>query len=108
MAKDNNRHQKIAQVMLSGKPVSPKDFAEVFKGTDTEPVLYRLSTYIYDIKKYENGVIRVHKDGRKVVAYELINYDEFNDDGSYRGPVPVVADIEYEPKVADSKDPVVA
>ena len=104
MAKDNNRHQKFAQVMLSGKPVTPQDFAEVFKGTDTEPVLYRLSTYIYDIKKYEHGVIKVIKNGRKVQAYQLVNFDEFNDDGSYRGPVTAVK----APVAVEQKEPLAA
>jgi hypothetical protein len=31
-----NRHEKITQVMLSGKPVSPAEIEAVFKGTDQE------------------------------------------------------------------------
>ena len=72
----------------------------MFKGTDTEPVLYRLSTYIYDIKKYEHGVIKVIKNGRKVQAYQLVNFDEFNDDGSYRGPKTNTVQSEQEQPLA--------
>ena len=80
-----NRHEKIAAILKSGKPVSPTDIAEVFKGTDQEAVLYRLSTNIYNIRK-DGGIIKVHKNGRKVAAYQLVNYTEFNEHGRYVGP----------------------
>jgi hypothetical protein len=79
-----NRHEKITQVLLSGKPVSPDDIKSVFTGTDQESVLYRLSTNIYNIRK-DGGVIRVHKDGRKVSAYQLVNFTEFDANGRYVG-----------------------
>ena len=71
-----NRHEKIAVVLLSGKPVSPQEIADVFKGTDQEAVLYRLSTNIYNIRK-DGGIVKVHKKGRTVEAYQLVNYTEF-------------------------------
>jgi hypothetical protein len=79
-----NRHEKIACVMLSGKPVSPTEIEACFKGTDQEGVLYRLSTNIYNIRK-DGGIVRVHKDGRKVTAYQLVNFDEFSPEGRYIG-----------------------
>ena len=79
-----NRHEKIAAILKCGKPVSPEDIAQVFKGTDQESVLYRLSTNIYNIRK-DGGIVKVHKEGRKVKAYQLVNVDEFNDDGRYIG-----------------------
>lgn len=79
-----NRHEKIAAILKCGKPVSPQEIAEVFKGTDQESVLYRLSTNIYNIRK-DGGIVKVHKEGRKVKAYQLVNVDEFNDDGRYIG-----------------------
>lgn len=80
-----NRHEKITQVLLSGKPVSPDEIHKVFAGTDQESVLYRLSTNIYNIRK-DGGIVKVHKDGRKVKAYQLVNHTEFNADGRYVGP----------------------
>lgn len=80
-----NRHEKIAVTLLSGKPVSPEEIQAVFKGTDQEAVLYRLSTNIYNIRK-DGGIIKVHKNGRKVSAYQLVNYTEFNEHGRYVGP----------------------
>jgi hypothetical protein len=79
-----NRHEKIAQVLLSGKPVSPDEIKACFKDTDQESVLYRLSTNIYNIRK-DGGIVRVHKTGRKVSAYQLVNFDEFNANGRYIG-----------------------
>ena len=77
-----NRHEKITQVLLSGKPVSPDEIREVFKGTDQEKVLYRLSTNIYNIRK-DGGIVKVHKDGRKVTGYQLVNYTDFDKNGRY-------------------------
>jgi hypothetical protein len=87
-----NRHEKIAVTLLSGKPVTPEEIQAVFKGTDQEAVLYRLSTNIYNIRK-DGGIVKVIKNGRKVQAYQLVNYTEFNADGRYIGkqtPAPVV------------------
>lgn len=79
-----NRHEKIAVVLLSGKPVSPDEIKACFKDTDQEAVLYRLSTNIYNIRR-DGGIVRVHKEGRKVTAYQLVNYTEFSDKGRYIG-----------------------
>lgn len=79
-----NRHEKITQVMLSGKPVSPDEIKAVFKGTDQESVLYRLSTNIYNIRK-DGGIVKVIKNGRSVQAYQLVNYTEFDSNGRYVG-----------------------
>ena len=81
-----NRHEKITQVLLSGKPVSPDEIKSVFKGTDQESVLYRLSTNIYNIRK-DGGIVKVIKNGRNVQAYQLVNYTEFDAKGRYQGPV---------------------
>jgi hypothetical protein len=89
-----NRHEKITQVLLSGKPVSPDEIATVFQGTDQEAVLYRLSTNIYNIRK-DGGIVKVIKNGRKVQAYQLVNFTEFDKNGRYIGkqPAPVAAPV---------------
>jgi len=87
-----NRHEKVACVLLSGKPISPADIEACFKGTDQEGVLYRLSTNIYNIRK-DGGIVRVHKDGRKVTAYQLVNFDEFSPEGRYIGKQKAVAPV---------------
>ena len=92
-----NRHEKITQVLLSGKPVTPDEIAAVFKGTSQESVLYRLSTNIYNIRK-DGGIVKVIKNGRKVKAYQLVNHLEFNTNGRYVGK-PVVAKSSVTPAV---------
>jgi hypothetical protein len=77
-------YNKIAVVMKSGEPVTIEQFKQVFTNTKVEPVLYRLSTYIWNIKK-NGGVVKSIKDGRKVTAYQLLNGEEFNSDGVYKG-----------------------
>jgi hypothetical protein len=79
-----NRHEKIAQVLLSGKAVSPQEIADVFKGTNQEAVLYRLSTNIYNIRK-DGGIVKVIKQGRKVTGYQLVNNDQFDANGRFKG-----------------------
>ena len=81
-----NRHEKITIVLLSGKPVSPQEIASVFAGTDQEAVLYRLSTNIYNVRK-DGGIVKVIKDGRKVTGYQLINFDQFDTNGRFKGVV---------------------
>ena len=94
-----NRHEKITQVLLSGKPVSPDEIRSVFKDTDQEKVMYRLSTNIYNIR-LDGGIIKVHKNGRTVTAYQLVNFEEFNSEGRYVGkqnvvaPKPVTVEVE--------------
>jgi len=98
-----NRHEKITQVLLSGKPVSPEEIQAVFKGTDQAAVLYRLSTNIYNIR-LDGGIVKVIKDGRKVKAYQLVNYTEFNAEGRYVGPQTAVA----QPATVETKEVEVA
>jgi len=79
-----NRHEKITQVLLSGKPVSPQEIQSVFEGTDQAAVLYRLSTNIYNIRK-DGGIVKVIKSGRKVTGYQLVNADQFDANGRFKG-----------------------
>jgi len=79
-----NRHEKITQVLLSGKSVSPQEIAEVFKGTNQEAVLYRLSTNIYNIRK-DGGIVKVIKTGRQVTGYQRVNFTEFDANGRFKG-----------------------
>lgn len=93
-----NRHEKITQVLLSGKPVTIDEINAVFAGTDQEAVLYRLSTNIYNIR-LDGGIVKVIKNGRKVEAYQLMNPQDFNEIGRYRPAklkVPLVTKAEVE------------
>jgi hypothetical protein len=79
-----NRHERVAQVLLTGLPVSKADLEKVFENDPQAEVLYRLSTNIYNIRK-DGGVVKVHKKGREVTGYQLVNIDEFNEHGRYIG-----------------------
>ena len=102
-----NRHEKITQVLLSGKAVSPDEIRAVFAGTDQEAVLYRLSTNIYNIR-LDGGIVKVHKDGRKVTAYQLVNFTEFNADGRYVGQQTVKPTVAQTETIVAEKETVTA
>ena len=84
MAKRGRIHNKIAVVLKSGEPVTKEQIYSIFKDTKIEPVLYRLSTNIWNLKK-EGGIVKTHKDGRKIVAYQLMNSNEFDNNGFWVG-----------------------
>lgn len=65
--------EKLLVVMASGKPFSVEEL-ESLVGNDI--YMYRISTYIYEIKVRAGGVIKTVKDGRSVVSYQLTNVDE--------------------------------
>ena len=77
-----NRHEKITVCLLSGKPVTVAEIKSVFKGTDQEKLLYRLSSNIYSIRR-DGGIIKVHKTGKEVTAYQLMNFDQFDANGRF-------------------------
>ena len=65
--------EKLLTLMVSGEPVT-KD--EIDQKLGDEIYVYRLSTYIWHIKTIANGAVRAIKDGRQVVAYQLVNVKE--------------------------------
>jgi len=77
-----NRHEKVLVTLMSGKPVTPDEIRECFKGTDQENVLYRLATNIWNMR-LDGADIKVHKKGRKVEAYQLMNPQDFDSIGRY-------------------------
>lgn len=65
--------EKLLTIMVSGKPVTVE---EIDATLGQEIHMYRLSTYIWHIKTFANGTVKAIKDGRKVVAYQVMNVDE--------------------------------
>jgi hypothetical protein len=98
-----NRHEKIAVVLLSGDPVSPDEIKACFKDTDQEAVLYRLSTNIYNIRR-DGGVIRVTKTGRAVSGYQLMNPQDFNAQGRFVGRKVVETPVAVEDEVYEQHE----
>lgn len=65
--------QKLLTLMISGNEVT-RDEIDTLLGK--EIYMYRISTYMWHIKTNANGIIRIKKDGRKVVSYQLVNVEE--------------------------------
>jgi hypothetical protein len=65
--------QKILSIMLNGQPINKKDMTKIF-GEDF--LMYKMSSYILDIKIFSGSPVRVIKDGRKVVSYQLIDVEK--------------------------------
>jgi hypothetical protein len=102
-----NRHERITQILINGKPVSPAEILECLKGTDQEKVGYRLSTNVYNIRK-DGGIVKVIKDGKKVKAYQLVNFTEFDANGRYIGKqvTPVATPVAPVASIAVPSEPV--
>jgi len=73
--------EKVAFLMKSGY-TDPELIKNAFKDTPHERVMYRLPALINTIKN-AGGIVKVRKQGRKVIAYELLNGHKFNDIGRY-------------------------
>ena len=78
------QHERIAQYMMTGKVEEVLDIHDYFAKTDMEKTMYRLPAYIHCIKK-DGGVVKTFKNGRDVVAYQLLNPNEFSTEGRYVG-----------------------
>jgi hypothetical protein len=65
--------QKLVTIMVTGKPVTVD---EIEATLGNEIYMYKLSTYMWCIKTDAGGVIKVMKEGRKAVAYQIMNVKE--------------------------------
>ena len=112
--------QKLLTIMVSGKPVT---IDEIDATLGKEIHMYRLSTYMWHIKTNANGVVKVIKEGRKAVAYQIMNPDEIKKYLSLTGvskagftpgkttkvtKVAKLADLDATPVVAEKEAEVVA
>ena len=112
--------QKLLTIMVTGKPVT---IDEIDATLGKEIHMYRLSTYMWHIKTNANGVVKVIKDGRKAVAYQIMNPDEIKKYLSLTGvskagftpgkttkvtKVAKLADLNATPVVAEKEAEVVA
>ena len=68
------RWERLLMVLGNGGPVTLKEIED----TMDYHVMSRIGCEIY-VVKLNGGVVKVHKDGRKVVAYELVNPKEMID-----------------------------
>ena len=68
------RSDRLLMVLCNGGVVSLKEIQDTME----YPNMYRISCEIYCIK-LGGGIVKTHKEGRKVVAYELVNTQEMID-----------------------------
>jgi hypothetical protein len=68
--------EKLLTVMISGKPVTLEEIDALL---GKEIYMYRISTYMWHIKSFANGVVKTLKDGRKATGYQLMNVKEVQD-----------------------------
>lgn len=68
------RSDRLLMVLANGGKVSLKEIEDTMDYHN----MYRISCEVYCIK-LNGGIVKTHKDGRKVVGYELINTQEMID-----------------------------
>lgn len=88
-SKKPRQAEKLLLCMLDGHLVTEAEMAAVL-GSEIE--IYRLSTYLWNLKKC-GAVIDKTKQGRKVVAFKLLNTEDMTAYAQTRGllgPAPVV------------------
>lgn len=80
---------RIAQILRQkdpdaefGAPITLDDIRAMFSADpQLAPTIYKISGYVGDIRKYDQGVVRVVKNGRSVLSYQLMNWFEFDANG---------------------------
>jgi hypothetical protein len=90
-SKDPKPWERLLQVMVNGEPIQ-KD--QVQNAINYE-FMYRMSSLILEIKLH-GGTIKVVKDGRKVVSYQLANPTEMMKYLSDRGFSPIQMNVKSE------------
>ena len=66
-----NGWQRVLIAIQSGDAFKKDDLATLL--ADKKIHMYRMSHYMLEIKLIAKGIIKSHKDGRKVVAYQIMN-----------------------------------
>lgn len=66
-----NGWQRVLIAIQNGNAYTKDDLATLL--ADKKIHMYRMSHYMLEIKLIANGIIKSHKDGRKVVAYQIMN-----------------------------------
>ena len=79
--------EKVMLCMLSGDAIT---LDEIDRQVGTEIEMYRISSYILNIKMFTPGVTRPIKNGRKVIGYQLANPAECIKYCESRGILPKV------------------
>lgn len=68
------RWERLLMTLANGGLVTLKEIQDTMEYTN----MYRIGAEILTLK-YNGGVVKAHKNGRNVVGYELVNYQEMID-----------------------------
>jgi len=79
------QYMKVLELLMTGNPVQKNEF-DVLKN-DVE--LYRLSAYMWDIKNKIGGNIKSIKNGKTVIAYQLLNPNDMKQHFTKQEEVPL-------------------
>lgn len=66
-----NGWQRVLMTIQDGGVYTKNDLDTLL--ADKKIHMYRMANYMLDIKLTTKGIIKSHKDGRKVVAYQIMN-----------------------------------
>lgn len=66
-----NGWQRVLIAIQNGNVYTKDDLATLL--ADKKIHMYRMANYMLDIKLFANGIIKSHKDGRKLVGYQIMN-----------------------------------
>ena len=66
-----NGWQRVLIAIQNGDVYAKDDLGTLL--ADKKIHMYRMANYMLDIKLFASGIIKSHKDGRKVVAYQIMN-----------------------------------
>ena len=72
-SKKPRQAEKLLVVLLDGREVS---LTEIEATLGTVLQMYRIPSYIWDLKHYMNAQVKTIKQGRNVTAIQLLNVEE--------------------------------
>lgn len=86
-------HEKVLMLMLSGEPITKTEIMS----KHNELFEYRMSHYIANNRTVFDAVVKVHKNGKKVIAYQLMNVDKVKQKmiqmGILKAPIQKIEDL---------------
>lgn len=78
--------EKLIPVLRSKNPVTLQEIQKYFEDRNDEQMvrtMYRISANLYCLKKFKGAIIRSHKQGKRIIGYQLINYQEYDENGNW-------------------------
>lgn len=94
MSKANpTRSQLVVKLLLSGEPVQVDSIKQHFVENGLDQVTYKISYYLLQAK-HRGAIIKAYRQGKRVIAYQLINHKLFDEYGDYIKPKQTIKEPE--------------